>query len=70
MIFFVEGSPNPDIREAVRVAAEIRKAMREEEVFQAAQRAAAAAIEQDGDQPVPVRGRYSRSRTVIKSRKP
>jgi hypothetical protein len=68
MIFFAEGSPNADIREAVRSASEIRKALREEGVQQAAQRAAAA-IEQNSNQPGPIRGRYSQSRTVIKSRK-
>lgn len=57
VIFFDEGSPNEDIREAVRNAALVRKALKQEEADQAARAAAC----QQADQPIKTRRPINRS---------
>lgn len=49
VLFFEEGSSNKNIQQALREADRMRKALRKEEMEKAASRAAAAAVEQTGE---------------------
>ena len=58
MVFFIEGSPNKDVQEALRDAERVRKALREVEYEQAAARVAASAAKQSEDgEPIPITAR-------------
>jgi hypothetical protein len=58
MVFFEDGSPNQDIHEALREAARVRKALREEAAEKIVSRSAASAEQtDDGADQVPVTSR-------------
>ena len=62
IIFFDEGSPNPDIRKAVREATQVRKALREEELERAT-RQTTAPVADDEESVVSRRPTPSRKKT-------
>ena len=68
IMFFDDGSANPDIREAVRNASAVRKALKEQEAEIAARRAAASLEEdEDGADHAPASSQHA-SRTVASTR--
>ena len=67
-MFFDDDSANPDIREAVRNASAVRKALKEQEAEIAARRAAASLEEdEDGADHAPASSQHA-SRTVASTR--
>jgi predicted nucleic acid-binding Zn-ribbon protein len=62
LVFFLEGSPNKDVQQALREAERVRKLLREEEHEKILARAASAAQDVDGE-PAPALSRRMERRS-------